>query len=82
MNYSTVARTPDSDALQEKLAPFANVIAMTRRVYDQDDARLRKWLQHPQSAFGNTTPLKALLKPGQAPAVEQWVAGAWMGESA
>ena len=82
VNYSTAARTPDSEALQEKLAPFANVIAMTRQIYEQDDARLRKWLQHPQSALGNSTPLKALLKPGQAAAVEQWVAGAWLGESA
>ncbi len=82
VNYSTVARTPDSDALQEKLAPFANVIAMTRQVYEQDDTRLRKWLRQPQAALGDVTPLAALLRPGAADAVEQWVAGAWLGEPA
>lgn len=82
VNYSTVARTPDSEALQEKLAPFANVVAMARQVYAQDDARLRKWLRQPQSALGDLTPLAALLRPGAASAVEQWVAGAWLGEPA
>lgn len=82
VNYSTVARTPDSDALQEKLAPFANVIAMTRQAYEQDDARLRMWLRQPQAALGDVTPLTALLRPGAAGALEQWVAGAWLGEPA
>ncbi len=82
VNYSTVARTPDSEALQEKLAPFANVVAMARQVYAQDDTRMRKWLRQPQPALGDVTPVKALMRPGAATAVEQWVAGAWLGEPA
>lgn len=82
VNYSTIARTPDSGALQERLAPFVNVIAMTRQVYAQDDTRLRKWLRQPQSSLGDVAPLSAMLRPGAAPAVEQWVAGAWLGEPA
>lgn len=82
VNYSTVARTPDSEALQERLAPFANVVAMARQVFAQDETRLRKWLRQPQSALGDLTPVKALLRPGAANAVEQWVAGAWLGEPA
>lgn len=81
VNYSTVARTPDSQALQEKLAPFANVVAMTRQVYDQDDKRLRKWLRQPQAVLGDTAPLAALMQPGKASALEQWVSGVWLGES-
>lgn len=82
VNYSTVARTPDSDGLQERLAPFANVTAMVRQVHAQDDGRVRKWLRQPQPALQNDAPLTVLLRPGAAAAVEQWVTGAWLGEPA
>ncbi|MGQ0648976.1 MAG: antitoxin Xre/MbcA/ParS toxin-binding domain-containing protein [Gemmatimonadaceae bacterium] len=79
-NYSTVARTPASDALQARLSPFANVIAMVRQVYTEDDARMKMWLRQSQSALRDRTPLDALLTRGKAPAVQQWVASAWLGE--
>ncbi|HEY0972538.1 MAG TPA: antitoxin Xre/MbcA/ParS toxin-binding domain-containing protein [Gemmatimonadales bacterium] len=95
-NYSTVARTPASEALQPKLAPFANVITMIRQAYASDgddtggqaaerartrtDERLRMWLRRTQPALGDRSPLDALLEPGLAPAVEQWVTRIWLGE--
>ncbi|WP_337172685.1 hypothetical protein [Gemmatimonas aurantiaca] len=80
VNYSTVHKTPDSPALQERLAPFANVFAMVRDIYGKDDTRARKWLLLPQAKLGNTSALAAMCVPGQATAVEQWVAGLWLGE--
>lgn len=82
VNYSTVAKTPDSVALQDKLAPFANVLAMVRDVYGGDGERLRKWLNSPQPSLKDATPLDAMMRPNAAPAVEQWVTGIWMGEAA
>jgi CheY-like chemotaxis protein len=72
--YTTVHKTPDSPALQAVLAPFANVIAML------DERRVLAWLQSPQERLGNNTPQQAMLAPGGAAGVEQFVSGAWMGE--
>lgn len=79
--YQTVHKTPDSGALQESLAPIANTLAMLDQVFEGDDTRLRAWLRSEQPALGGRTPLDALLMPGGAAGVEQFVTGAWLGES-
>lgn len=78
--YTTVHKTPDSPALQAVLAPFANVVAMLDEVFGGDGQRVLAWLQVPQERLGNTTPRQAMLAPGGVAGVEQFVAGAWMGE--
>lgn len=78
--YTTVHKTPDSPALQAVLAPFANVVAMLDEVFGGDEQRVLGWLQSPQKRLGNRTPQQAMLAPGGAAGVEQFVAGAWMGE--
>lgn len=79
--YTTVHKTPDSAALQPRLAPFANVLAMLNQIYDGDRPRVLAWLHAEQPALGRRTPQVALLMPGGAPGVEQFVAGAWLGEA-
>jgi CheY-like chemotaxis protein len=74
-NYTTVHKTPNSVALQERMAPFANILAMTRGVLAGDMTRVRKWLNQPQPRLGGLSPLGAMRTPGQAPAVEQWIVG-------
>jgi CheY-like chemotaxis protein len=78
--YRTVHKTPDSEALQPRLAPFANVLAMLSDVFVGDRRRIRGWLREARSEFDGRAPLDALLTPGKAPAIEQFVARAWMGE--
>ncbi len=78
--YTTVHKTPDSVALQPKLVPFANVLAMLDEIYEGDERRTRAWLQTERRELGGNTPLAALLRPGGAAGVEQFVAGAWLGE--
>jgi CheY-like chemotaxis protein len=78
--YTTVHKTPDSPALQAVLAPFANVVAMLDEVFGGDEQRVLAWLQVPRERLGNRTPQQAMLAPGGAAGVEQFVAGAWMGE--
>jgi DNA-binding NarL/FixJ family response regulator len=77
--YSTVAKTSDGDALQPKLAPFANVLAMAMQTFAGDAARVRMWLRMPQPLLGGKTTLEGLLTPGKASAVEAFVENAWMG---
>ena len=77
--YPTVARTSDSERLQAKLAPFANVVAILRQTYDDDQSKVLAWLRHPQEALKGT-PLDALMRPQTAPAVEQWLTRLWLGE--
>lgn len=78
--YTTVHKTPDGPALQAVLAPFANTVAMLDQVFAGDTQRVLAWLQSPQERLGNQTPQQAMLAPGGAAGVEQFVAGAWMGE--
>lgn len=81
-NYPALARTPDSEGMQERLAPFANIVAMTRDIFGQDHGKVLKWLNQPHADLGGITPLAAILQPGKATAVEQWVTHAWLGEPA
>lgn len=76
---SAVVQTPDSERLQARLAPFAMIVAMLRQTYG-DPSRVEAWLRHPQPALNGQTPLEALLRPGTAPAVEQWLSRVWLGE--
>lgn len=78
--YTTVHKTPDSTRLQTGLAPFANVLAMLDEIYDGDDRRVRAWLQSERPELAGRTPQAALLEPGGAAGVEQYVTGAWLGE--
>lgn len=80
VGYTTVHKTPDSPALQAGLAPFASVLAMLDQVFDGDSRRVLAWLQSEQHALGNRTPRDAMLVPGGVVGVEQFVAGAWIGE--
>lgn len=78
--YPTVHKTPDSEALQPLLTPFANVLAMLHQIYKGDAVRIRAWLQGEQRALGGQAPRRALLIPRGAHGVEQFVAGAWLGD--
>jgi CheY-like chemotaxis protein len=80
VRYTTVHKTPDGPALQPRLEPFANVLAMLDEVFAGDLGRVAKWLQSKQESLGNKTPREAMLGPGGVSAVQQFVAGAWMGE--
>lgn len=80
VSYTTVHKTPDSLALQPRLHPFASVLAMLHQIYAGDARRVLAWLQSAQPALGGRTPQAALLAPGGAAGVEQFVAGAWLGE--
>ncbi len=84
VRYTTMVNTPASQALQPKLEPFAAVLAIVREVYaDTDtqtrDERVRMWLALQQPELG-TTAREAMLRPGAAPAVAQWVTRKWLGE--
>ena len=79
-NYSTVHKTPDSTALQKKLAPFANFLAMALDYLGGDVGRLRKWLNQPQPRLSGAAPLEALRTPANATPMEQWMSGIWLGE--
>ena len=83
VNYSTLAKTPASESVQDKLVPFANIVAIARDALEgDDDSRVLKWLHQAQSGLGGRTALAAMLVPNKARAVEQWVARAWMGDPA
>ncbi|MBK8059537.1 MAG: DUF2384 domain-containing protein [Gemmatimonadetes bacterium] len=75
-----IRETPDDATLQERLAPFANVLAMVGDYFGGDAGRVRSWLNRPQPRLGNRTPLTILQTPGRSPAVEQWITGLWLGD--
>ena len=79
VGYKTVFRTPDSESLQLKLAPFANVLAMAYQTYQGDEERVRMWLRSQQAQLGGKSALQGLLMPGKAAAVESFVTNAWVG---
>ena len=79
-DYPAIAQTPNGEALQVRLAPFANVLAMLHDVFGGDEGRVRIWLRAPQRYFGGKTPLEVRLTPGGATGVEELVVGAWLGE--
>lgn len=76
----TLHKTPDAPSVQDALAPFANVLAMLGQVYDGDVREIRGWLETPQRELGGKTPREALLTPGGARGVEQFVTRAWLGD--
>lgn len=78
--YRTVARHPESARLQNTLAAIANVVGVLCATFAGDTAAVRAWLREPQPALGDLTPLEAMLQPGRAPAVEQWLTRLWLGE--
>jgi hypothetical protein len=78
--YGTAHKTPHALSLQDALAPLGNVLAMLAQIYGGDQQAIRAWLRGKQRQLGGQEPLAALLEPGRAPLVEQWVAGLWLGE--
>lgn len=82
VKYGTLHKTPDAIGLQSMLAPFANVLAMLDAVYDGDASRVLQWLETEQPALHGQTPRAALLTPGGARGVEQFVTNAWLGAPA
>jgi ActR/RegA family two-component response regulator len=80
VGHTTVHKTPDSPALQPRLAPYASVIAMLDDVYGGDTRWALAWLQSAQPGLGSRAPLDVMLQPGGASAVEQFVSGAWLGD--
>lgn len=76
----TIRQAVDGADIQERLAPFANVLAMTRDYFGGDEDRERAWLIQPQARLGDRSPLEALRIPGNATALEQWIAGLWLGD--
>ena len=75
-----IRETPDGETLQERLAPFANVLAMVGEYFGGDAGRMRSWLNRPQPRLGNRTPLTILGMPGRSTAVERWITGLWLGD--
>ncbi len=75
-----ISETPDGADLQERLAPFANILAMVSDYHGGDASRVRTWLNQPQPRLGNRSPLTALRTPGRSTALEQWIAGIWLGD--
>jgi hypothetical protein len=75
-------KTPDATSVQSSLAPFANVLAMLDEVYDGDASRVLQWLETEQATLRGQTPRAALLTPGGARGVEQFITNAWLGASA
>lgn len=82
VKYGTLHKTPDAIGVQSVLAPFANVLAMLDEVYDGDASRVLQWLETEQPALHGQTPRAALLTPGGAQGVEQFVTNAWLGAPA
>lgn len=76
---AAIHHAPDGVDLQERLAPVANILAMVSDYHGGDDAIVRAWLGLPQPRLGGRTPLDAL-REGHAVAMEQWIAGVWLGE--
>ena len=77
--YTTVQKTPDSAALQTRLAPFANVLVMLHDVFEGDQTRIRVWLSAEHRLLGGKPPLAVMLTPGAIAGVEQMVSNAWQG---
>ncbi len=82
VKYGTLHKTPDGASVQSALAPFANVLAMLYDVYSGDASLARQWLETPQAELGGRTPRAAMLSPGGAGGVEQFVTNAWLGAPA
>jgi hypothetical protein len=80
VGYTTLHKTPNAEGVQPKLAPFASVLAILDQVYDGDAALIQSWLGTPQRELGGKSPREALLVPGAAPGIEEWLTGAWMGQ--
>lgn len=78
--HSTVARYPAGARLQLPLTAFVNVVGVLRDTFEGDQAKVLAWLRQAQPALGGLTPLDAMLRRGQAPAVEQWLTRVWLGE--
>lgn len=79
-NHGAIRQTPDGADHQDRLAPFANVLAMVSDCYGGDLGRVTTWLTEPQTRLGGRSPMEALETPGRANAVQQWVAGLWPGD--
>lgn len=76
----TTGQALDGGDLRQRLAPVGNVLAMVRDYYGGDADRVKAWLVQPQIRLGGQSPLDALRTPGGATAIEQWIAGLWLGE--
>lgn len=80
LSDSSILETPDAAEVQERLAPFANTLAMVLDYYGGDEGRTRAWFTQPQARLGNRSPLDALRIPGRPLLIEQWIAGLWLGD--
>lgn len=80
LSNSAIHETPDAAEVQARLAPFANILAMAQDYYVGDENRTREWLIQPQARLDGRSPLDALRIPGQAPLIEEWIAGIWLGD--
>jgi len=70
--------SPPLGGLEERLEPFAMVIAIVRDVYGSDDKRVRSWLRTPRPELEGKTPNEALCEPGGIHRVTQFVLSAWL----
>lgn len=75
-----LAHSPDGEELQAALAPVANILAMLHDYFDGDVERVRSWIRQPQRRMDNRSTLDALRTPANAPLLEQWIAGVWLGD--
>ena len=71
----------DSPIIHTAIRPLANVIAMVHDAQRGDVLRLRSWFTSPHVSLKGATPLELLLNPNEAPWIEQWVAGFWLGQT-
>jgi hypothetical protein len=71
-------QSPPLGGLEERLEPFAMVIAIVRDVYGSDDKRVRLWLRTPRPELDGKTPNEALCEIGGIHRVTQFVLSAWL----
>lgn len=76
-NKATLSKTPDAEALQERLQPFADIALL--RAPDFGDEQFKKWLNAPNEHMRNRAPI-AWIRDGRVQDVAGFVYGILTGQ--